>query len=89
LTGTTAQPKRIAIVEVDSLFAKTATLLSRENYAAAWTSYPAWEKACLIVGVAIPARDDETRARAVRDRFVTEVFPKVLVTGAVEPKERY
>lgn len=87
--GDPKAPKKIAIVDVDPLFAKTATVLSRENYAAAWTAYPAWEKACLIVGVAIPARDDEARAREVRDRFVTEVFPKVTITAATEPKERY
>jgi hypothetical protein len=82
-------PKRIAIVDVDPLMAKTATVLSRENYAAAWTAYPAWDKACLIVGVAIPAREDEARAREVRDRFVRDVFPKVVVTALTEPKESY
>jgi hypothetical protein len=82
-------PKRIAIVDVDPLYAKTATILSRESYAAAWAAYPAWDKACLIVGVAVPARDDEARAREVRDRFVKEVLPKVVVTTSVEPKERY
>jgi hypothetical protein len=87
--STEGEPKKIAIVDVDPLMAKTATVLSRENYAAAWVAYPAWDKACLIVGVAIPARDDEPRAREVRDRFVKEIFPKVVVTGATEPKERY
>lgn len=82
-------PKKIAIVGVDPLMAKTATVLSRENYAAAWTAYPAWDKACLVVGVAIPARDDEARAREVRDRFVKDVFPHVVVTTATEPKDRY
>ncbi len=82
-------PKKIAILDIDPLFAKTATVLSRENYAAAWTAYPAWDKACLIVGVAIPARDDEPRAREVRDRFVKDVFPHVVVSAATEPKERY
>ncbi|MDB5214385.1 MAG: hypothetical protein JWO86_2312 [Myxococcaceae bacterium] len=84
-----AVPKKIAIVDVDPLYAKTATILSRESYAAAWAAYPAWDKACLIVGVAVPARDDEARAREVRDRFVKEVLPHVVVTTPVEPKERY
>jgi len=88
-TQAVIQPKRIAIVDVDPLMAKTATVLSRENYAAAWTAYPAWDKACLIVGVAIPARDDEARAREVRDRFVKDVFPHVVVTALTEPKDRY
>jgi hypothetical protein len=82
-------PKTIAIVDVDPLVAKTATVLSRETYAAAWAAYPAWDKACLIVGVAIPARDDEARARDVRDRFVKDVLPQVLVIAPAEPKERY
>ena len=69
--------------------AKTATVLSRETYAAAWTAYTAWPQACLIVGIALPARDDEARAREVRDRFVKDVFPRVVVVAEVEPKERY
>ncbi len=82
-------PKQIAIVDIDPLFAKTATVLSREHYAAAWAAYPAWEKACLVVGVAIPAREDEARARDVRDRFVKEVLPNVKVTAVAEPKDRF
>jgi len=82
-------PKTIAIVEVDSLMAKTATVLSNENYAAAWTTYPAWPGACLVLGVAIPARDDEPRAREVRDRFVKDVFPGLKVMMLAEPKERF
>lgn len=83
------EPKTVSIVDVDPVFAKTATVLSRESFAAAWSAYPAWPKACLVVGVAVPVRDDEPRARAVRDRFVHEVFPKIKVTAASEPKERY
>jgi hypothetical protein len=37
----------------------------------------------------VPARDDEARARDVRDRFVKEVLPAVVVTTTTEPKERY
>ena len=86
-----AQPSAstIAIVDVDALFANTATVLSRESYAAAWVAYPAWDKACLIVGVAVAVGNDEARARDVRDRFVTEVFPHVVVTATEEPKDRY
>lgn len=81
--------KNVSIVDVDALHAKTATLLSREAYEAAWVAYPAWEKACLVVGVAVPSRDDSGRARDVRDRFVKDVFPKVAVTTMTEPKERF
>lgn len=84
-----APPKKIAIVDIDPVVAKTATVLSRETYAAAWSAYPAWDKACLVVGVAIPGRDDEARAKEVRDRFVKEVMPNVKVTATTEPKDRF
>jgi hypothetical protein len=82
--------RKIAIVDVDPVHAKTATVLARESYEAAWAAYPAWgDKACLVVGVAIPARDDPSRAREARDRFIRDVFPKIVVTNHEEPKERY
>jgi hypothetical protein len=43
----------------------------------------------IVFGVAIPARGELERARAVRDRFATEVLPKLLITTTVEPKESY
>lgn len=82
--------RTIAIVDVDAVHAKTATVLSREAYEAAWAAYPAWgTKACLVMGVAIPTRDDPQRAKEARDRFVKEVFPKVVVTTHEEPKEMF
>ncbi|HVJ92655.1 MAG TPA: hypothetical protein VM580_22800, partial [Labilithrix sp.] len=82
--------KKVAIVDVDPVHAKTATVFARESYEAAWAAYPAWgDKACLVVGVAIPTRDDPQRAKDVRDRFLREVFPKIAVTGHEEPKESY
>jgi hypothetical protein len=38
--------------------------------------------------VAVPARDELERAKAVRDRFVSEVLPTVKVSKD-EPKESY
>lgn len=83
------KPRGVAIVEVDPLVAKTATLLLHESYAAAWAAYPAWEKACLVIGVAVPMRDEESRAREVRDRFVSDVLPKVETLSMTEPPARY
>ena len=80
------------------LFTRKTIAFTRSSSAAflssAWTratvlSSSIRPKACLVVGVAVPARDDESRARAVRDRFVTEVLPKIVVTTPAEPKERY
>jgi hypothetical protein len=81
---------RREVVDVDSVYAKTATLTAHDAYAAAYAAYPAWGKqSCLIVGVAIPARDEEPRAREVRERFAKEILPKVEILGNDEPKERY
>jgi hypothetical protein len=83
-------PKVVHIVQVDPLRAKTATILSHETYVAAWAAYPAWgDKACLVVGVAVPERGEPARAVAVRDRFVSEVLPKVTLTSNVEPPNRF
>jgi hypothetical protein len=77
------------IVDIDSLFARTATLASHDGYAGVYATYPAWKGACLVVGVAVPARDDDERAREVRDRFAKEVLPKLQVMSSEEPKERF
>jgi hypothetical protein len=77
------------IVDIDPLFARTATLAAHDAYAGVYATYPAWKGACLVVGIAVPARDDEERAREVRDRFSKEVLPKLVVTSSEEPKERF
>jgi hypothetical protein len=83
-----AVPWNGKIVDIDALVATTATLGSHDQYAAAYATYPAWPGACLVLGIAIPARDELDRAKAVRDRFAEEVLPKVRVSGT-EPKEMY
>jgi hypothetical protein len=77
------------IADIDALVARTATLGMRDEYAVAYATYPAWPGQCLILGVAVPARDELERAKAVRDRFATEILPKVLVTAKTVPKETY
>lgn len=84
-----ALPWKGKIVDIDSLVATTATLGVREEYAVAYATYPAWKGACLVLGVAVPGRNELERAKAVRDRFATEVLPAVQVTAASVPKERY
>ena len=74
--------------ELHTSYARTESLAMKDGFAVAYAAYPAWKGACLIVGIAVPARDDETRARAVRDRFATEVLPHVLVLAKEEPKGR-
>jgi hypothetical protein len=84
-----AENWRSGVVDILSVDAKTATIIDHDSYAAAFAAYPAWPGACLIVGVAVPARDDLERARAVRDRFAESVLPTVDVRAKEEPTERY
>jgi hypothetical protein len=77
------------IAEIDALQAKTATLGIHDEYAVAYGAYPAWPGQCLILGIAVPARDETERAKAVRDRFAAEILPKILVTSKTAPSEAY
>ncbi len=85
----TAVPWTGKIVDIDSLVATTATLGDHDQYVAAYATYPAWAGACLVLGIAIPARDELERAKAVRDRFAADVLPKLRITSKQEPKEAY
>jgi len=84
-----AVPWNGKIVDLDSVVASTATLGMRDQYAVSYATYPAWPGACLVVGVAVPARDELERAKAVRDRFTEAILPKVQVTAKEEPKDSY
>jgi len=77
------------IVDVDPFVATIATLGNHEQYAAAYATFPAWPGACLILGVTIPSRGELTRAKAARDRFVRDVFPKVQLLAQKEPPQAY
>jgi hypothetical protein len=84
-----AVPWNGKITDIDSLVATTATLGDRDQYAVAYAIYPAWRGACLVLGIAVPARSELDRAKAVRDRFASDVLPNVQVMTPEEPKERY
>lgn len=84
-----AVPWHGKIADIDALVAATQTLGVHDEYAVAYATYPAWPRACLIVGLAVPARGEIDRAKAVRDRFATEVLPKVEVLSRDEPREMY
>jgi hypothetical protein len=75
--------------EIHTSYAKAASLLVHDGFAVAYGAYPAWKGACLVVGIAVPAHDDEGRAKAARDRFARDVLPRVVVVGNEEPKGRY
>jgi len=84
-----ASPWEGKIIDIASLVARVATLGVRDEYAAAYATYPAWKGACLVLGVAVPARSELERAKAVSDRFATEILPNVQVTAASEPRDSY
>jgi hypothetical protein len=78
------------IAEIERVDARAATLVEQGAQEIAYGVYPAWKGTCLIVGVAVPARDgDKQRAMDVRDRFVRDILPKVEVIRGDEPKERF
>jgi hypothetical protein len=77
-----------AEAELHTSYATTASLAVRDGFAVAYATYPVWSGACLVVGIAVPSREDEPRAKAVRDRFAKEVLPRVLVLAKEEPKGR-
>jgi hypothetical protein len=77
------------IIEVEVMTAKTATLAARDDYAGAYAVYPVWDRHCLAIGIAVPARGDMGRAKAVRDRFITEAFPKIVLKAAQAPEKRF
>jgi hypothetical protein len=78
-----------AIASVDPFSAQVASLADRDAYAAAYVTYPAWPGACLILGIAVPVRGEPERAKAVRDKFLVDVFPKLGVVAAQEPEGRF
>ena len=79
------------LVEVTSLTASTATVLSHDTYLVSYAAFPVpeWNNGCLVVGLAVPARDEGERARAVRDRWVKEGLPRLQVTSKSDPPERF
>jgi hypothetical protein len=81
-------PWRDGQAELHVSYAKTASVMVHDGFAVAYAAYPAWKGACLIVGMAVPAHDDERRAREARDRFAKDVLPKVVVVAKEEPKGR-
>jgi len=61
------------------------TLLSRRSFSAAWTAYPAYPDACLVVGVAVQWRKHPDLARKVRESFVTFGFGETKIRTLAKP----
>lgn len=61
------------------LDAERRSLFGNKKYAAAYAIYQAWDDACLGVGFAVPEKDAEGEARAVRDKLVRDTLPTITV----------
>lgn len=77
------------IAAVGSLVARAGLLGASEQYAIGYATFPAWKGACLVLGIVVPSRDELARSKAVRDRFVAEVLPRVEITRRTEPMGRF
>lgn len=73
-------------VAIRSLDAHVSTLLAHRDYAAAYAAYSMWPGTCTIFGVAVPIRDADDEARAVRDRYVREGFSRIVRMSEAKPK---
>jgi hypothetical protein len=74
-------------MEGGDVLGQVATVVAHGTYECAYAAYPAWKDTCLVIGVAIPSRDDDARARALRDRFARELLPNVKVSASAPPLE--
>jgi hypothetical protein len=61
------------------------TLISRRQFSAAWTAYPAYPDACLVVGMAAEWRQHPDEARQVRESFVTFGFGETKIRTREKP----
>jgi hypothetical protein len=64
---------------------QVVALMSRKEFSAAWVAYPAYPDACLVLGVAAQWQGHPELARQVRDRFVREGFPEMVILTATKP----
>ena len=78
----TWQGRELSVHQVE---AEVDTIISRKHYSAAWTAYPVYPDACLVVGVATQWRGHPKQARAVRDKFVEFGFAETKIRTKVKP----
>ena len=72
-------------LEVRSVDGEFATGFTKTRFSAAWTAYPAYPGACLVYAMAVPWRDHDELARKVRDRWVNEGFPQMILRTTERP----
>ena len=75
------------VMQGGDVLGKVATVIAHGTYQCAYAAYPAWRDTCLVIGLAIPSRTEDARARALRDRFANELLPNLHVSASMAPNE--
>ena len=73
------------ILESRSVDGKVNLGFEAAEFSGAWAAYPSYKDACLVLAVAVPWRDHPELAQKLRDRFVSEGFPRLAVASDVRP----
>lgn len=76
------QGKPVIVHAVDGAFPWG---FERIEFSAAWAAYPAYERACLIQGIAVKHENRADLARAVRDRWIVQIAPMVTTRTTDKP----
>jgi hypothetical protein len=84
-TAITWNGKRVIVHSVDGVF---PWALKRIAFSAAWASYPAYDKACLIYGIGVKHDDKPELARLMRDRWIREAAPRVETRTETKPERK-
>jgi hypothetical protein len=58
------------------------------DFSGAWAAYPAYADGCLVLAVAVPWRDHRQLAQKLRDRWVSEGFPLMVVASDARPERK-
>ena len=58
------------------------------EFSGAWAAYPAYGDGCLVMAIAVPWHDHKDQAQKLRDRWVSEGFPLMVVANALRPERK-
>ncbi len=73
-TSVVWEGQKVIVHAVDGTFPYA---FQRIDFSAAWAAYPAYDQACLVVGVGFQHGDHPELARLARDRFILDALPRV------------
>ena len=76
------------ILESRSVEGRVNLGFSSSEFSGAWAAFPSYESSCLVLAVAVPWRDHKDLALKLRDRWVSEGFSHLTVTGTARPERK-